>query len=49
MHKSFGFVQFETKEEAENAVKEEKGKPLKGLKMGKLHNSYNALYIYCRI
>lgn len=34
LHKSFGFIQFETKEAANEAVKEEKGKVLKGLKMG---------------
>ena len=34
LHKSFGFVQFDTKESAENAVNAEKGNILKGLKMG---------------
>ena len=34
LHKSFGFVQFDNKESANEAVKEEKGKSLKGLKMG---------------
>lgn len=38
LHKSYGFVQFATEEDAKKAVKEMHGQLVQGLKLGRVHS-----------